>query len=92
MNLSKGAADTKPPFLTSVSTIRRETFKQGKMAPTVPESVLKKRKRNEEWASKKAADVTAAKAAAKTKRQDIFKRAEQYVAEYRSQVKKYKLV
>merc|ERR1712063_68823 len=71
--------------LTIVSTSRRETLKQGKMAPSVPESVLKKRKRNEEWAAKKAAEATTAKSAAKAKRQDIFKRAEKYVAEYRSQ-------
>ena len=72
--------------LTIVSTSRRETLKQGKMAPSVPESVLKKRKRNEEWAAKKAGEAATAKSAAKAKRQDIFKRAEKYVAEYRSQV------
>merc|ERR1712063_220986 len=71
--------------LTIVSTSRRETLKQGKMAPSVPESVLKKRKRNGGWAAKKAAEATTAKSAAKAKRQDIFKRAEKYVAEYRSQ-------
>lgn len=56
------------------------------MAPRVPESVLKKRKRDEEWAAKKAGEASAAKAAAKAKRKDIFKRAEKYVKEYRDQV------
>uniref|UniRef100_A0A061RGE9 Large subunit ribosomal protein L7e n=1 Tax=Tetraselmis sp. GSL018 TaxID=582737 RepID=A0A061RGE9_9CHLO len=57
------------------------------MAPSVPESVLKKRKRDEEWAAKKAAEATAAKQAAAKKRKEIFKRAESYVAEYRAQEK-----
>eukprot|EP00873_Tetraselmis_striata_P036855 jgi/Tetstr1/457119/TSEL_043769.t1 len=55
------------------------------MAPRVPESVLKKRKRDEDWAAKKAGEASAAKAAAKAKRKDIFKRAEKYVKEYRDQ-------
>mmetsp|Transcript_21669 Transcript_21669/g.41372 ORF Transcript_21669/g.41372 Transcript_21669/m.41372 type:complete len:278 (+) Transcript_21669:105-938(+) len=48
----------------------------------VPESVLKKRKRNEEWATVKAAEADAAKVKAKAARKDIFKRAEQYTKEY----------
>jgi len=54
------------------------------MAP-VPESILKKRKRDEEWASKKLAATSAAKKKAKESRKVIFKRAEAYVKEYRSQ-------
>mmetsp|Transcript_3674 Transcript_3674/g.12834 ORF Transcript_3674/g.12834 Transcript_3674/m.12834 type:complete len:243 (+) Transcript_3674:49-777(+) len=50
-----------------------------------PESLLKKRKRNEKWAAEKAAKATEAKAAAKKKRGVIFKRAEEYVKEYRQQ-------
>jgi large subunit ribosomal protein L7e len=53
----------------------------------VPESVLKKRKRDEDWAAKKTAAALAAKKAAKDKRKTIFKRAEQYVKEYRDQEK-----
>ena len=52
----------------------------------VPETVLKKRKRNEDWAAKKAAAIVDAKKKSKTTRKEIFKRAEQYVKEYRDQV------
>eukprot|EP00891_Asterochloris_glomerata_P009360 jgi/Astpho2/9360/Aster-07296 len=55
------------------------------MAGTVPETVLKKRKRNEQWEQTKAAQVADKKAKSKDKRKDIFKRAEQYVKEYRQQ-------
>ena len=58
-----------------------------KAAGGVPESVLKKRKRDEDWATKKAAAVTEAKKKSKDKRKDIFKRAENYVKEYRDQVR-----
>ena len=52
--------------------------------PKVPESVLKKRKRQDKWdAEKKAADVAAGKKA-EEKRQ-AFKRAEAYVKEFRDQ-------
>lgn len=57
-----------------------------KKAPTVPESVLKRRKRDEDWATKKAAAATDAKKKARDQRKDIFKRAESYVKEYRDQV------
>lgn len=59
------------------------------MAPTkgqVPESILKKRKRDEDWAAKKAAAVADTKKKSKASRKDIFKRAEKYVKEYRDQV------
>ena len=54
---------------------------------TVPESVLKKRKRDEQWASQKAAAAAEAKKAREKKREEIFKRAEKYVKEYRDQVR-----
>jgi hypothetical protein len=57
-----------------------------KAAGAVPESVLKKRKRDEEWGAKKAAALTEAKTKAKDRRKEIFKRAETYVKEYRDQV------
>lgn len=53
----------------------------------VPETVLKKRKRDEDWAVKKAAEAAEAKKKAKTNRVEAFKRAEQYVQEYRQQVR-----
>jgi len=52
---------------------------------TIPESVLKKRKRDEEWAATKLQAADAAKKKAKASRTVIFKRAESYVAEYRKQ-------
>ena len=56
------------------------------MAGAVPETVLKKRKRDEEWATKKAAQQAEAKSKARASRKEIFKRAEQYVKEYREKV------
>eukprot|EP00884_Botryococcus_braunii_P021925 jgi/Botrbrau1/8416/Bobra.0237s0036.1 len=54
------------------------------MAPSaVPESLLKKRKRDEEWAAKRAQEAQAKKETRKLQRKDIFKRAEKYVQEYR---------
>jgi hypothetical protein len=48
--------------------------------------VLKKRKRDEDWATKKAAAATEAKHKAVANRKEYFKRAESYVKEYRTQV------
>lgn len=52
----------------------------------VPESVLKKRKRDEQWAKNRAEQLQKAEAKAKENKEVIFKRAEQYIAEYRQQV------
>ncbi|KAJ3410513.1 60S ribosomal protein L7 [Chytridiales sp. JEL 0842] len=51
---------------------------------TVPESVLKKRKTLEKIQADRAAKLVESKKANKAKRKVIFKRAEQYVKEYRS--------
>lgn len=57
------------------------------MAPAaVPESLLKKRQRDEKWALEKTQKAAVAKKEAKEKRKVIFKKAEAYVKEYRSQV------
>lgn len=57
------------------------------MAPgKIPESVLKKRKRAEDWAAKRQATRTDFKNKAKANRKEIFQRAEKYVKEYRTQV------
>ena len=53
--------------------------------PAVPETALKKRKRDEAWAAKKAAAAAEAKAHAEKNSKEIFKRAEKYVKEYRDQ-------
>lgn len=63
------------------------------MAPAkggVPETLLKKRKRDEDWAAKRTATSDATKKKAKASRKEIFKRAEAYVKEYRSQVSTHK--
>jgi len=46
--------------------------------------LAKKRKRDEQWAAEKAASAVEAKKKARTTRSAIFKKAEQYVKEYRS--------
>jgi len=50
----------------------------------VPETLLKKRKRNEKAREERLEKATAAKKAAKAKRKVVFKRAESYVKEYLS--------
>lgn len=55
------------------------------MAP-VPESLLKKRQRDEKWAADKAAAADATTKAQTAKKEVIFKKAEAYVQEYRAQV------
>jgi len=55
-------------------------------AAVVPETLLKKRKRDEEWASARKQQLEAARSKNAKNRQLIFKRAEQYIKEYRSQV------
>eukprot|EP00246_Nothoceros_aenigmaticus_P016461 TRINITY_DN74_c0_g1_i2.p1 TRINITY_DN74_c0_g1~~TRINITY_DN74_c0_g1_i2.p1 ORF type:complete len:251 (-),score=53.51 TRINITY_DN74_c0_g1_i2:388-1140(-) len=55
------------------------------VAATVPESVLKKRKRDEQWALARKEQLQAARARSATNRKVIFKRAEQYIKEYRQQ-------
>lgn len=52
----------------------------------VPESVLKKRKREEEWALEKKQNAEAAKKKNVENRKLIFKRAEQYAKEYADKV------
>ncbi|KAJ9185935.1 hypothetical protein P3X46_005505 [Hevea brasiliensis] len=51
----------------------------------IPESVLKKRKRNEEWALLKNEELKAKKEKNAENRKIIFKRAEKYGKEYREQ-------
>lgn len=52
----------------------------------VPESVLKKRKREEEWALAKKQELEAAKKQNAEKRKLIFNRAKQYSKEYQEKV------
>jgi hypothetical protein len=57
------------------------------MAP-VPELLLKKRNRDAAWAEKRATAALEARKKAREQRKEIFKRAEQYVNEYRQQVRR----
>ncbi|XP_022987336.1 60S ribosomal protein L7-2 [Cucurbita maxima] len=58
-----------------------------KANPVVPESVLKKRKRNEEWALAEKKDLVAAKKKNAENRKLIFNRAKLYAKEYDEQQK-----
>jgi large subunit ribosomal protein L7e len=55
--------------------------------PSVPETLLKKRKRDEQWASTRKQQLEVSRSKNVKNRQLIFKRAEQYIKEYRSQVR-----
>jgi Ribosomal L30 N-terminal domain len=55
-------------------------------AAKVPESLLKKRQRDEKWALAKTEAAAVAKKQNKDKRKVILKKAEAYVKEYRAQV------
>ena len=52
----------------------------------VPETALKKRRRDEEWAAARATAAAEARSKRAASRADAFKRAESYVKEYRAQV------
>jgi len=52
---------------------------------TVPETLLKKRKRDEQWAINRKEQLESAKGKNSKSRTVIFKRAEQYIREYRGQ-------
>ncbi|MQL71905.1 hypothetical protein Taro_004212 [Colocasia esculenta] len=53
----------------------------------VPETILKKRKGNEQWALKKKEHLEARKKIKKDRLKNIIKRPEQFVKEYRDKVK-----
>lgn len=63
----------------------------GEAKALVPESVVKKEKRNEEWALEKKQELDAAKKKRFETRKLIFNRAKQYSKEYDEQVLKLKL-
>lgn len=52
----------------------------------IPESVLKKQKRNEEWALAKKQELESAKKKSAENRKLIYSRAKQYAKEYAEQV------
>ncbi len=55
-----------------------------KKLPAVPETILKRRKRQRENKAARVAALAKARVARKQKRVEIFKRAEKYVKEYRN--------
>ena len=57
------------------------------MTVVIPESVLKKRKRQEKWQQKQSEVAAAASTKAAQKKQEIFKRVETYIQEYRNKEK-----
>ncbi|XP_057472444.1 60S ribosomal protein L7-2-like [Actinidia eriantha] len=90
-----GAADRRerkphPPHSSGAATpsfirTRNMAEAQAKGGPAVPESVLKKQKRNEEWASKKKEELAALKKKNSENRKLIFNRAKLYAKEYEEQ-------
>lgn len=64
----------------------REMGEEVKTGVLVPESVLKKQKRAEEWALAKATELEEAKKTKVETRKLICKRAKQYAEEYERQV------
>jgi 60S ribosomal protein uL30 len=80
--------EKKPAKRTSKAPAEKKDKKEapqqaGEPVP-VPESLLKKRKTYEEVKAKRAQAADKHKKAARSKRRDIFKRAEKYVKEYRN--------
>ncbi|XP_011626987.1 60S ribosomal protein L7-2 isoform X1 [Amborella trichopoda] len=69
----------------SILTKGRGMGEEVKGGPVVPESVLKKRKRSESWALAKKTALEAKKKKNAENRKLIFKRAEQYMKEYKQQ-------
>merc|ERR1712117_169010 len=71
-------------FLSSDGTKHiRGAIMTDKKLPAVPETILKRRKRQQEHRAARAANVIKDRVARRAKRVDIFKRAEKYVKEYR---------
>merc|ERR1712018_99124 len=70
--------------LTQISfPVINMTKEETKVKPSVPETILKKRKAADEARAKRAKDALLQKRAARAKRYECFKRAEKYVKEYR---------
>jgi large subunit ribosomal protein L7e len=59
-----------------------QCVEMGEVKTIIPESVLKKRKREEEWALAKKTELEAAKKKNAENRKNIFNRAKQYAEEY----------
>merc|ERR1712203_97203 len=71
------------PFPLSRRTQQKDIMPDKKL-PAVPETILKRRKRQSENRAARAAALAKSRVARKQKRLDIFKRAEKYVKEYQT--------
>merc|ERR1711962_1330108 len=74
--------EAKNSFICLIKFYKMADVETAKL-PTVPETLLKKRKARSELRAKQIKAALLEKQNAKTKRATIFKRAEQYVQEYR---------
>merc|ERR1711860_16028 len=70
-------------FSFSATIVSREPIMPDKKLPAVPETILKRRKRQQESRAVRAAQLVKDRVVKRKKRVDIFKRAEKYVKEYR---------
>merc|ERR1712223_529320 len=70
-------------FLFSDGIIHKDSVMPDKKLPAVPETILKRRKRQQENKATRAASLAKDRVARRAKRVEIFKRAEKYVKEYR---------
>merc|ERR1712039_1123184 len=67
----------------SVLRLRNHSKMPDKKLPAVPETILKRRKRQAAARAERAKATVAAKKAAHAKRKEVFQRAEKYVKQYR---------
>merc|ERR1712066_733517 len=70
-------------FLFSDDITHKDSAMPDKKLPAVPETILKRRKRQQEHRAVRAANVAKDRVARRAKRVEVFKRAEKYVKEYR---------
>merc|ERR1711970_120296 len=66
-----------------MGTSTREVTMPDAKLPAVPETILKRRKRQQEHRATRAANLAKDRVARRAKRVEVFKRAEKYVKEYR---------
>merc|ERR1712117_387827 len=67
----------------SVLRLRNHSKMPDKKLPAVPETILKRRKRQAAARAERAKATVAAKKAAHAKRKEVFQRAKKYVKQYR---------
>ncbi|XP_074560422.1 uncharacterized protein LOC141816567 [Curcuma longa] len=73
-------------IITTCGFARARRMSTAEAKKVIPESVLKKRKREEQWALAKKQELVAKKKKARENRKLIFARAQQYAKEYETQI------